>query len=65
MLADPVVIYDGLWIGSLSADQLPEPPAPDPFLPVTAQIAAGLPEASSAGRRAQAAAYVAKRHGSV
>jgi ATP-dependent helicase/nuclease subunit B len=59
VLADPVVIYDGLWVGSLSADQLPEPPAPDPFLPVQAQVAAGLPEASAAGRRAQAAAWLA------
>jgi ATP-dependent helicase/nuclease subunit B len=57
--ADPVVVYDGLWVASLSADQLPEPPAPDPFLPVRAQIAAGLPEASAAGRRAQAAAWLA------
>ncbi|HEY6824902.1 MAG TPA: PD-(D/E)XK nuclease family protein [Steroidobacteraceae bacterium] len=59
LLADPVVIYDGIWVGSLSADQLPEPPAPDPFLPVRAQVAAGLAEASAAGRRAQAAALLA------
>ncbi len=58
MLADPVVIYDGIWVGSLSADQLPEPPAPDPFLSLRAQLAAGLPEASIAGRRAQAAAWL-------
>ena len=54
VLADPVVIYDGIWIGSLSADQLPQPPAPDPFLPLRAQLAAGIPEASATGRRAQA-----------
>ncbi len=54
VLADPVVVYDGIWVGSLSADQLPSPPAPDPFLPLRAQVAAGLPEASAAGRRAQA-----------
>jgi ATP-dependent helicase/nuclease subunit B len=58
-LADPVVVYDGLWVGSLSADQLPEPPAPDPFLPVQAQVAAGCPEASVAGRRAHAHALLA------
>ncbi|MBV8308337.1 MAG: PD-(D/E)XK nuclease family protein, partial [Gammaproteobacteria bacterium] len=53
-LADPVVIYDGIWVGSLSAAQLPMPPTPDPFLPLRAQIAADLPEASASGRRAQA-----------
>ena len=59
VLADPVVIYDGIWVGSLSADQLPEPIAPDPFLPLHAQVAVGLPEASVGGRRAQAAALLA------
>jgi ATP-dependent helicase/nuclease subunit B len=54
MLADPVVAYDGIWVGSLSADVLPMPVAPDPFLPLSAQLAAGLPQASAAGRRAQA-----------
>jgi ATP-dependent helicase/nuclease subunit B len=54
MLADPVVVYDGIWVGSLSADVLPMAVAPDPFLPLSAQLAAGLPEASAAGRRAQA-----------
>jgi probable DNA repair protein len=52
-LADPVVIYDAIWAGSLDAGELPQPPAPDPFLPLVAQLAAGLPEASAAGRRAQ------------
>jgi ATP-dependent helicase/nuclease subunit B len=52
-LADPVVIYDGIWIGSLDAGALPQPPAADPFLPLSAQLEAGLPEASVAGRRAQ------------
>jgi probable DNA repair protein len=54
MLADPVVIYDGIWAGSLSADVLPQPVAPDPFLPVRGQLDAGMPEASVAGRREQA-----------
>ena len=57
-LTDPVVIYDGIWVGSLGADQLPQPPAPDPFLPLPAQLAAGIPEASVAGRRAQADALL-------
>lgn len=58
MLTDPVVEYDGIWVASLSADVLPMPLAPDPFLPLTAQVAAGLPEASAAGRRAQAQALL-------
>jgi probable DNA repair protein len=58
-LADPVVIYDGIWAGSLSADQWPQPPTPDPFLPLSAQLAAGVPQASVAGRHTQAAALLA------
>ena len=58
LLADPVVIYDGIWVGSLDAGELPQPPAPDPFLPLSAQLAARLPEASVAGRRAQADALL-------
>jgi probable DNA repair protein len=54
MLADPIVVYDGIWVGSLSADVLPQPVTPDPFLPLRAQIDAGMPEASVAGRRQQA-----------
>ena len=59
LLADPVVIYDGIWVGSLDAGQLPQPPAPDPFLPLSAQLEAGLPEASVAGRRRQGDALLA------
>jgi ATP-dependent helicase/nuclease subunit B len=59
LLADPVVIYDGIWVGSLSADVLPQPVTPDPFLPLRAQLEAGVPEASAAGRRAQAQALLA------
>jgi len=59
ILADPVVIYDGIWVGSLNADQLPMPPAPDPFLPVRSQVEAGVLEASVAGRRRQADALLA------
>jgi probable DNA repair protein len=58
-LADPVVIYDGIWVGSLSADVLPQPVAPSPFLPLRAQIEAGVPEASAAGRRSQAQTLLA------
>ena len=58
-LGDPVVIYDGVWVGSLSADQLPQPPAPDPFLPLRAQLATGVPQASVAGRHTQATALLA------
>ncbi|HXY95422.1 MAG TPA: PD-(D/E)XK nuclease family protein [Steroidobacteraceae bacterium] len=54
MLADPVVTYDGIWAAGLTADVFPMPAAPDPFLPPEAQLTAGMPEASAAGRRAQA-----------
>lgn len=54
VLADPVVRYDGIWIASLSADLLPQPVSADPFLPLAAQLAAEIPAASAAGRRAQA-----------
>jgi probable DNA repair protein len=54
MLVDPIVRYDGIWVGSLSADALPMPVSPDAYLPLAAQLAAGIPEASAAGRRAEA-----------
>ena len=54
LLADPVVYYDGIWVGALSAEVLPQPVSPDPFLPLSAQLAAGVPAASAAGRRTQA-----------
>ena len=57
-LADPVVYYDGIWVASLSADVLPQPVAPDPFLPRRAQVVAGMPAASIEGRRTQAAALL-------
>ncbi len=58
-LADPVVRYDGIWVASLSADVLPRPVAPDPFLPRAAQLAAAIPQASEAARASQAAALLA------
>ena len=51
---DPVVRYDGVWIAGLDADSLPQPVAPDPFLPLPAQIAARWPAATAAGRLAEA-----------
>ena len=58
-LADPVVLYDGIWVGSLSADQLPIPATPDPFLPLRAQLTAGVPEANAGARRRQAEVLLA------
>jgi len=58
VLADPVVHYDGIWVARLSADVLPAPLAPDSFLPLRAQLAAGLPQASPGGRRTQAQALL-------
>lgn len=58
VLADPVVRYDGIWVARLGADVLPAPLAPDPFLPLPAQVRAGLPQAGAAARRAQAQALL-------
>ena len=59
MLADPVIGYDGIWVANLTADTLPQPLAPDPFLPLSAQIAAGVPQASTTARRVQALTLLA------
>jgi probable DNA repair protein len=59
MLADPVVRYDGIWVASLSADVLPLPASPDAFLPLAAQLAAGVPAAGARQRRAQADSLLA------
>ncbi|MGH8288112.1 MAG: PD-(D/E)XK nuclease family protein [Steroidobacteraceae bacterium] len=56
---DPVVQYDGVWIAGLDADSFPQPVAPDPFLPLAAQIAARWPAATAAGRLAEAKALIA------
>ncbi|MFZ0501538.1 MAG: hypothetical protein WAM52_20595, partial [Steroidobacteraceae bacterium] len=46
--AAPVVQYDAVWVGGLNAESFPQPVAPDPFVPLAAQIAAGWPAASAA-----------------
>ena len=56
---DPVVRYDGLWVAGLHAEAFPPPVAPDPFLPLAAQIAAGWPAATAAGRLQEARTVVA------
>ena len=58
-LADPVVLYDGIWVAGLHAESFPQPVQPDPFLPLAAQIAAGIPAASASGRLAEARALLA------
>jgi probable DNA repair protein len=57
-LADPVVLYDGIWVAGLHAEAFPQPVQPDPFLPLPAQIAAGIPAASASGRLAEARALL-------
>ncbi len=57
-LADPVIGYDGIWAAGLTAEVLPRPAAPDPFLPRAVQREAGIPQVSDAGRRAEAARLV-------
>src|SRR6202012_2527736 len=58
-LADPVVLYDGIWVAGLHAQAFPQPVQPDPFLPLSAQIEAGIPAASAGGRLAEARALIA------
>ena len=58
-LVDPIVRYDGIWVAGLHADLWPQPTQPDPFLPLDAQIKAGVPAASAAGRAAEAQALMA------
>jgi probable DNA repair protein len=54
-----VVQYDAVWVGGLNAESFPRSVAPDPFVPLAAQIAAGWPAASAAGRLEEARALVA------
>ncbi|HVW71037.1 MAG TPA: PD-(D/E)XK nuclease family protein, partial [Steroidobacteraceae bacterium] len=58
-LADPVVRYDAIWVAGLHAEAFPQPVQPDPFLPLAAQLAAGVPAASASGRLAEAHALLA------
>ena len=59
VLAAPVVTYDAIWIAGLHAEAFPQPVQPDPFLPLAAQLAAGVPAASPGGRLAEAQALLA------
>ena len=52
--ADPVVCYDGVWVGGLTAQAFPQPITPDPFVPLAAQLALGWPAACASGRLAEA-----------
>jgi ATP-dependent helicase/nuclease subunit B len=58
VLAAPVVEYDAIWIAGLHAEAFPQPVQPDPFIPLAAQLAAGVPAASASGRLAEAHALV-------
>ena len=58
VLAAPVVRYDAIWIAGLHAEAFPQPVQPDPFIPLAAQLAAGVPAASASGRLAEAHALV-------
>jgi probable DNA repair protein len=63
-LIDPIVPYDAIWVAGLHADAWPAPAQPDPFLPVSLQIDAGIPAATSEGRAAEARAQLAAWQGS-
>jgi ATP-dependent helicase/nuclease subunit B len=57
-LSAPVVRYDAIWVAGLHAEAFPQPVQPDPFLPLAAQLTAGVPAASAAGRLAEADALL-------
>lgn len=56
--ADPIVEYDAVWVAGLNAETFPQPVAPDAFLPLAAQAAAGSPAATAAGRLEEARALI-------
>ena len=58
VLAAPVVRYDAIWVAGLHAEAFPQPVQPDPFIPLVAQLKAGVPAASANGRLAEARALV-------
>jgi probable DNA repair protein len=61
VLPSPVVVidpqtvigmqFDALWIAGLTATRWPPAPDPDPFLPHSLQVRAGMPIATAAGMR--------------
>jgi probable DNA repair protein len=53
-LEDPIVRYDGVWVAGLDASNWPQPVQPNAFVPAAAQRAVNIPEASVAGRAAEA-----------
>ena len=57
-LADPVVRYDAIWVAGLHAEAFPQPVQPDPFIPLAAQLAAGVSAASASGRLGEARALI-------
>ena len=59
VLAAPVVTYDAIWVAGLHAEAFPQPVQADPFLPLAAQLAAGVPAASPGGRLSEAQALLA------
>jgi probable DNA repair protein len=63
VLAAPVARYDAIWVAGLHAEAFPQPVQPDPFLPLAAQLAAGVPAASATGRLAEARALVSSWQG--
>lgn len=57
-LEDPIVHYEGIWVAGLDASAWPQPVQRNPFLPLAAQRAAGIPAASAEGRAIEARALM-------
>lgn len=53
-LGDPVANYDGIWVMGLSENRWPQPPRPNPFVPLAEQRRCGWPEAGVTQRLQQA-----------
>jgi probable DNA repair protein len=60
VLAAPVVRYDAIWVAGLHAEAFPQPAQPDPFIPLAAQLAAGVPASSANGRLVEARTLLAQ-----
>ncbi len=61
-MVDPVVQYDGIWVAGLYGEAFPLPVQPDPFIPLSVQLSHNIPQASAAGRLAEARALLNSWH---
>ncbi len=53
-LDDPVIAYDGIWVMGLAENRWPQPPRPDPYVPLHEQRRCDWPEAGVTQRLQEA-----------